>query len=46
MELVRYEAAKKAIAEYKNVDDVKHFRDIAVAAEAYARQAKDERIGG
>lgn len=39
--LIRYDNAKKAIAEYKTVDEVKDFRDKAMAIEAYARQAKD-----
>lgn len=39
--LVRYEAAKQAIAEYKTVDEVKDFRNKALAIEAYARQAND-----
>lgn len=43
-ELIRYENAKRAIAEYRTVDDVKHFRDIAVAAEAYAKQANDHQL--
>ena len=41
MELMRYDAAKKAIAEYKTVDEVKDFRDKALAIEAYAKQAND-----
>lgn len=41
MELVRYDQAKKAIAEYKSVDEVKDFRDKAMAIEAYAKQAND-----
>jgi hypothetical protein len=41
MELIRYEHAKRAIAEYKTVDEVKDFRDKALAVEAYAKQAKD-----
>ena len=41
MELVRYESAKQAIAEYKTVDEVKDFRDKALAVEAYAKQAND-----
>jgi len=41
MTLVRYDNAKKAIAEYKTVDEVKDFRDKAMMVEAYARQSKD-----
>jgi len=41
MHLVKYDAAKKAIAEYKTVDEVKDFRDKALAVEAYAKQAND-----
>ena len=41
MELIKYDAAKKAIAEYKTVDEVKDFRDKALAIEAYAKQAND-----
>lgn len=39
--LVRYDEAKRAVAEYKTVDEVKDFRDKALAIEAYAKQAND-----
>jgi hypothetical protein len=39
--LAIYSQAKQAIAEYKTVDEVKDFRDKAVAIEAYAKQAND-----
>lgn len=39
--LAIYENAKAAIAQYKTVDEVKDFRDKAIAVEAYAKQAND-----
>ena len=40
-DLAIYSRAKQAIAEYKTVDEVKDFRDKALAVEAYAKQAND-----
>lgn len=40
-ELVRYDAACRAVAECKSVDEAKDIRDKAIAMAAYARQAKN-----
>jgi hypothetical protein len=40
-QITLYHQAKTILAEYKSVDEVKDFRDKAVAIEAYAKQAND-----
>lgn len=42
--LIRYDAACRALAEAKSVDDVKEIRDRSEAMRAYAKQAKNKQL--
>lgn len=42
--LIRYDAACRALAEAKSVDDVKDIRDRSEAMRAYAKQAKNQQL--
>lgn len=44
IKLVKYDAACKAIAAAKSIDEVKQIRDVSIAMRAYARQANNHEL--